>query len=251
MVRRVKSYSRYYRCVECGHVFRIKHAPTKEVVCPLCGGRVVPIKKSEYDMRKSGVGVHKVEDIKTEKIVKIEELPSGAKIVHKKIVKKSLNFTPTKFIVEKNDDEDNTLVDFVLTSGEVDSQNQRMGKNIFHNIVDEVNKRDIYGTIEHAGLNPDETDYLMKQPIMKLTNAELVDDKVFATARFLPHPYKQQVIDALKKKVLNGVSIELSFNPEDYENNTFKDGELVGFSFVRNPALDNARVFRIREGVAK
>ena len=90
-MRRVKSYKRYYRCVKCGHVFRIKHAPTKEVVCPLCGGRVVPIKKSEYDMRRSGVGAHKVEDIKkieVEKIVSEEVLPSGAKIVHKKIIKK-------------------------------------------------------------------------------------------------------------------------------------------------------------------
>lgn len=165
---------------------------------------------------------------------------------NKRVVHKSLRFVPTHFRIGKNDDSP-TLIDFIMSGEKLDAQHQKMSRSLLSKFIDEVHNKKVFGTIEHSTLNPAETDPLLKQPILEVVNAELVNNELFGTARLLNHPYKQQVLQAIKDGVLNGISVEVLLNSNDLNNNVFTNGNLVGISLVHDPSYDNARVFRIRQ----
>ncbi len=56
--RKIVQYGKYYKCIECGHVFKIKHKPLGKVYCPRCGSdKVTGIDKRTYLARKGVIKV--------------------------------------------------------------------------------------------------------------------------------------------------------------------------------------------------
>ncbi len=167
------------------------------------------------------------------------------KFGNKKIISKSLNFTPTHFTIGEGDGEP-VLIKFVMSGEGLDDQNQKLSRVALHSMLADALNKQVFGTIEHAGLR-NEVDPLLKQPIMRLVDAKIIDDKMFGTAELLNHPYKEQVLKAIQDGTLNGVSVEILVDTEDVEDGLVRKADLVGFSLVHKPACEDCKVYAIQK----
>jgi len=168
----------------------------------------------------------------------------------KKIVKKHLSFTPLKFKSAKTLNGD-VFIDFIMTAEALDKQGQVVTKELISKLSSELNKQSIFGDIEHARLYKYTGDSLLSLPLLELLKVTQVDDKLFGTARLLKsHPYSSQVLDMIRNNKLNGISIEIAYDSDDLVGNRFVGGSVIGFTLTQDPALQDAQILRIREGVA-
>jgi len=203
---------------------------------------IMNFKKEYYKIFKKVLS--KVGDL--ERAVKISRTVFQKKLASLSEVTAELGLKPSGVAVGKSG-EGKTLVEFVLTGKSVDAHNQRLTDSLLHKILSDIKSgKEILGDVEHASMNPDEKDPLLKMPVLKLVDGKIVDGELYAVAEFLPHPYLDSIKNAVFKGDLSGVSIELVVPSEEFERGVLSDGSIVGFSLTRKPAYQNAKIFRIK-----